>query len=333
LKIQDCNLNLQAVSMATFVRDEPEESWLRTTDTGSIPLSLFDLYRRASYLSFGSAPSFLKDSENILFSYFALMMRSLANSLTDADSECKELLEANKETYYPGKHLDDLTWTREKSEAAAKRASEAFRSLLMSLHASLDALSEIIAVFSQGTIKRLKVGRAEFASIEAWLETDYEQSSLITTPRDIYLSELHATLRPIIHAAPPECGWLPYMRHLRNKAAHLGDGPFRSSVLRGNDGGFYTFIPREWPYLWEKYMKPLGEQQSISMSDLLQRMLMHQDIDEFAQAALRKVKQVVSEACSLTAKAYTDFSNFGFNQIAFDELASNSKEFAFQHFI
>jgi hypothetical protein len=319
--------------MAPFVRDEPEELWLRARDQGAIPPSLFDLYRRASYLSFGSAPAFLKDGESILFSYFALMMRSLAQSLADADGECKELLEANKEICYLGKHLDDPTWTREKSEATAKRAKETFRDLLMSLHASLDALSEIVAVFSQGTINNLQVGRAQFSSIETWLKSNYKQPSIIATPRDVYLIDLHAKLQPIIHSQSPEAEWLPYMRHLRNKLVHLGDGPFRTSVLRGNDGGFYTFIPREWPFIWEKHLKPSGQEQPISMSDLILNTLIHQDIDEYAQGALCKVKQVISEACSLTAKAYTDFSNFGFNQIALSELTSKSKEFAFQHFI
>jgi hypothetical protein len=218
--------------MAPFVRDEPEELWLRARDQGAIPPSLFDLYRRASYLSFGSAPAFLKDGESILFSYFALMMRSLAQSLADADGECKELLEANKEICYLGKHLDDPTWTREKSEATAKRAKETFRDLLMSLHASLDALSEIVAVFSQGTINNLQVGRAQFSSIETWLKSNYKQPSIIATPRDVYLIDLHAKLQPIIHSQSPEAEWLPYMRHLRNKLVHLGDGPFRTSVLR-----------------------------------------------------------------------------------------------------
>ena len=333
MKIEDCELNPAGISMAPFVLNEPETPWITARDSGLIPLPLFDLYRRANYLSFGSAPPFLRDGDNILFSYFGLMMRSLLGSLTDADSDTKKFLEADKETYYPGRHTDDPTWTREKSEATGKRATEAFRSLLMSLNASLDSLSELIAIFSQGAIKNLEVGRSQFTSIEAWLKDTYQQPSLIATPRDVYLDALHTKLHPLVHCAPPESDWLPYMRLLRNKAAHLGDGPFRSSVLRGKDGGFYRFIPREWPYIWEKHMKPAGYQHPVPMPDLLRKTLIHQDVSEYAQGALRKVLQIATEAQSQTAHTYTDFSGFAFNQTALEELTANSKEFAFERFV
>jgi len=313
--------------MAPFVRDKPEESWTRGRDQGSIPLSLFELYRRANYLSFGSAPPFLKDGENILFSYFCMMLRSLALSLTDADQESKEFLRANRTTYYPGKLLEDPTWTKEKTEATSRHADQTFRNLLISLLASLDVLSEIIAVYSQGTIKNLEVGRAQFSSIETWLRVDYKPPAPTTTPSDTYLDELHAKLRPIIHCQPPESEWLPYMRMLRNKAAHLGSGPFRYIVLHGNDGAIYTFIPREWPYIWEKDINSPTQQQPTSTRDFLLKTLIHQDVVEYALGALRKVNEVISEACGLTADAYTKLSHFSFNQKALEEIKNNTKEF------
>ena len=220
LKLQNCILDRGVIAMAPLRRKEPEKSWTRGLENGQIPHSLFDIYRRAEYLSFCSAPRFLKDDDNVLFSYFSLMLRSLAASLIDVDGDVKEFLGAIKDSYHPHKRLEDPSWNADKSEAAAKRGIKAFRALLMSIQACLDALSEIVAFFSQGDIKRLKVGRAQFVWIEEWLKDDYPLR-LIATPRDIYLADLHAKLQPLVNCPPPECDWLPYMRMLRNKAAHF----------------------------------------------------------------------------------------------------------------
>jgi len=96
MKLQDCELNATAVAMAPIRRTAPEESWTKARDEGALPRSLFDLYRRANYLSFGTAPQFLKDSDSILFSYFGMMLRSLASSLIEAERECKEYVESIK---------------------------------------------------------------------------------------------------------------------------------------------------------------------------------------------------------------------------------------------
>ena len=334
MKLRDCDLNLHSIALAPFVRSEPEECWVRAKDHGLIPQSLFDLYKRANYLSFGTAPTFLKDGDGVLFSYFSLIVRSLMLSLLEAEDQLKELNEASSNTYYPGKRLDDPSWTSEKSEIAAKRANDAFRNILMALHTGLDALSELIAIFSQGKIKKLQLGLSQFSRIENWLKDEYLQSSVIASPQDMYLSNLHTLLRPIIHSPSPEVDWLPYMRLLRNKALHLGHGPFRSFALVGNDGKHYTFIPREWPYIWEKYMRHIDNQQpTVSMQELLVKTLAHQDIIEYAHGATRKVFEVIKETVNLTAKAYTEFSDFAFNQVALDELSSNSKEFSFEHFV
>ena len=333
MKLVDCDINPSAVSMSPLVRGEPEEMWLRGRARGTIPEPLFDIYRRASYLSFGSAPRFLRDNDHVLFSYFCMMIRSLASLLVDIDREKEALAEAERNQYYAGKEIDDPTWTKEKSEAASAQANRIFRNLLISLNGSLDTASEIIAIFSQGGIKDLQVGRAAFHAIEVWLRNDYKPTSRILTPRDIYLETLHTNLRPIVHCQPPEAEWLTYMRLMRNKVAHLGDGPLRFGRLRGSDGSVYTFAPRVWPYIWEKEMKPAGQQSPSDLPRILFQTLVHQDVVEYMSGAERKVRAVVHEACSLTAKAYTDFGNFGFNQVGLDELAQNSKECSFQHFV
>jgi hypothetical protein len=323
MKLQDCNLNPAAVVMAPFVRSDPEAEWVTARDQGRIPSSLFDLYRRAGYLSFGSAPQFLKDDEGILYSYFALIVRSLMASLLDASEYIHELEELKTREYYPGKNNDDPTWTPEKSNKAAKSSYDAFRNSLASLCASLDSLAEMIAIFSQGHIKNLHVGRAQFSRIEERLNEPQIEH---------LLDKVHAALYPLIYCDDPEAEWLSYMRMLRNKTSHLGPALFRTTVLRGQDGQFYKFVPREWPYLWEKYMKPEGIQPAMPMSELLKKTLAHQDIVDYSCGALKKVTGVIEDVLCLIGPAYTEFSDFGPNTIALNELTKNSKTFAFEHF-
>jgi hypothetical protein len=70
--IDNCNLNPAGISIAPFVYTEAEADWIQARDAGVIPASLFDLYLRANYLSFGSAPRFLRDDENALSTYFSM---------------------------------------------------------------------------------------------------------------------------------------------------------------------------------------------------------------------------------------------------------------------
>jgi hypothetical protein len=331
MKLEDCELNPKSIAIAPFIRSEPEEEWVQAKNTNQIPESLYEIYRKANYLSFGTAPPFLKDNDNVLFAYFGMILRGTMLFLVDANGYLVAFTEAAAENYYPGKRLEDPTWTRKKSELSQRRSSEAFRDLLQSLTGALDCASEIIAIFSQGGIKNLQVGYSQFSRIEAWLNGPVPKLGFITTPQQDYLETLYDRLRPIVNAPPPESEWLPYLRLVRNKASHLGDTAFRFSVLRGPDERYYTFIPREWPHLFEKYMKPAGYTHA-PIRDILLQTLNHQDIVEYAEGAVRKVTTLLDEALKVTAKAYTDFSNFTFNQKAFDELSDNSKSFAFEYF-
>jgi hypothetical protein len=81
--IDNGNLNPAGISIAPFVYTEAEANWIQARDASMIPASLFDLYLRANYLSFGSAASFLRDDESVLFSYFSMVVRSIKDSLAE----------------------------------------------------------------------------------------------------------------------------------------------------------------------------------------------------------------------------------------------------------
>jgi hypothetical protein len=71
------------------------------------------------------------------------------------------------------------------------------------------------------------------------------------------------------------------MRMLRNKAAHLGDAVFQYMALHDRDGQFYTFIPRQWPFIPEEHMHTADVAPAAAREpfpELLRRTLMHEDI-------------------------------------------------------
>jgi hypothetical protein len=198
----------------------------------------------------------------------------------------------------------------------------------------LDALSELVAILSPGKIVGLIVGRAQFGSIEAWLGKPNPPLPVVATPEEVYLAGLHAALAPIIFPPPPESGWLAFMRLLRNKSAHLGHPLFRKAVLRGHSGEPHVFIPRVWPFLWEKHMKPSGSgQPTESLTDLLTANLLHQDAISFAKGLRTKVLMVVDKALSQISPFYSTVEGFQPNATALVELQSQSKTSDFKEFL
>lgn len=333
MRLEECRLDVDLVVTASFQRREPEEDWVHARDSQVIPLTLFSLYARANYLSFGSAPPFLSDSENILFSYFSMVLRSLKESLVDAEEQLRLYVEAQGQVYDVGKRVRGEPWDK----TADQRAHRHFRYFLLSLQSALDVFADLAALFLPGFIPGLRLGRAQFSRIEAWLAKPVPPSGVILSPQQQFLTKLHDTLRPLIHPQSPstERDWLPLMRMLRNKAAHFGDPVFRSVGLHDKDGTFYTFVPRVWPCIWERHMKPADPTSSKDpnfLPKLLRQILVHQDIITYAQGLCRKVTDVVSAGASVLNEAFDQFKNFSSNQPALAELQGSSEVHDFECF-
>jgi len=111
--LDDCDLDsIDSFVGAPFQRKEPEEDWLEAYESKLIPASLFDLYRRANYLSFESGPPFLRDSDNVLFSYFGLSLRSVMESLVDGNEQVAGFIADNKLVYDPVKKFLGEPWDK-----------------------------------------------------------------------------------------------------------------------------------------------------------------------------------------------------------------------------
>jgi hypothetical protein len=328
--LDGCDLDIAGVVTAPLQRKEPEEDWLNANTAGSIPPALYGLYERASFLSFGTAPQFLSDQDNLLFSYFGLSLRSVMESLVDARDQSHSFAAAHELVYDPVKQIRGESWDKD----ANKRERRHFRDLLIALQTSLDALADVVAIFFPGGIKELEVGRAQFARVERWLQRPFVDTKLIVTPSEFFLKRLYDALKPLVQASAPETDWLPLMRMLRNKGAHLGTPLFRQVGLPqlGSDQQI-AFIPRQWPYLWEQLIKPAGHAPpSTPLPQLLRDTLIHQDVVTYAQGLLAKVNAVVAAGTLVLNDAYASFRDLPENQMAMLQLKSNFEQYRFEHF-
>lgn len=279
VRLEDCVLDADLFVTAPLVRSQPEVEWERARESKAIPESLYLLYCRAHYLSFGAAPLFLKDDENILFGYFSMLLRGLMESLSDAEEQLKLFVEAHSLVYDQGKVVRHERW----EASAAFRARRHFRDTLLSLQTSLDTLAELIAVFLTGVIPRFSLGRAQFVYIESWLAQTPPSFDAIITPYDDATRMLYDALRPLVHADGPERDWLRLMRMLRNKIAHLSPATCRTIGLHDKSLRFYEFLPRIWPFMWERHMQVRDSKRGEPnlLPNLFFEILVHQDIESY----------------------------------------------------
>ena len=66
---------------------------------------------------------------------------------------------------------------------------------------------------------------------------------------------------------------------------------FLGSVAKAR---LYAFIPREWPYLWERLIMSAGQQPATPFPELARASLIHQDIVTYSRGQLVKVQTVIA---------------------------------------
>jgi hypothetical protein len=252
-------------------------------------------------------------------------------SLTDSGEQLRGFIDDQGLTYDAGKEIHGESW----DPKADTRARRHFRDLLIALQSSLDALADLIALFFTGLIPGLRLGRAQFRRIEEWLRRTPKLSvGTIVTPYDHYLRQLFDALEPIVNATGPETDWLALMHMLRNKAAHLGQPVFRQVGLHDKTPKGYTFIPRQWPYIWERHLKPTGVSSTPPgfVSKLFEETLIHQDVVSYAGGLQSKVKDVIRAGIAALGTIYVHTQDFEHNQNALAELQGSAEAYAFEHF-
>jgi hypothetical protein len=331
MRLEECDTDVDLVSTAPFQRSEPEPEWVEANQKGIIPDSLFRLYARSKFLSFGSAPDFLRDKDHHIFSYFSLMLRGIKSNLVDADEDLRGFVEAEGKVYDFGKGARNEPW----EPTAHLKSKKHFRLVLLSLFSSLDCLAEVIALILPDSSHKVRIGRADFTDVEHWLKTELSTSNLILTPVQVKVRELHDALRPIVLSSGEEEDWFPFARLLRNKSAHLGTEQFRELGFSNKDKVFYTFLPTKWPLLWEEYIKLSGvsrEQDDSVGMDRMIASLMRQDKVSYLVGLRAKVMTVVDSAVKALDSSYLSFQDFEVNVSLAEKIRNSSQEFAFKAF-
>lgn len=321
MRLENFNLNGSAIVMAPFIRNEPESDWVTARDSGIVPQSMFALYTRSNYLSFGSAPSFLSDKDHFLFSYFGLVLKSIKDCLLDADDELLAFVAAQGKGYDPEKRIMNQKWDAEADDIARKN----FQLLLMSLLSSLDGASDLVALFLTNSIKGLLVGKAAFSKIEVWLQIPLPPPHFVVTPQQQKLEDLYKRIQPLVCTQGEEKDWLKFARILRNKSAHMRSS-MRHFTFKHYDQNLYTFLPRQWPFFWEQHMHTDGTVPPAGFKPLPQlflETLIHQDIVSYGHDLRDKVTTLLGETLAVIDMMYSEFQNFSQNQTALSQLLGN----------
>ncbi len=330
MRLEELNLDIAAIVMAPLVRNYPEPDWVAVKDSGILPESVFTLYTRSSYLSFGAAPTFLSDKDYFLFSYFGLVLRSIKDCLLEADGELQAFVKAQGKGYDPEKRLRGEEWDAG-ADAAARRN---FQLLLISLLACLDGAADLVALFLTDSIKGLVVGRAAFSTMEAWLRNPLPNSPLVITPRQQKLEDLYKRIEPLVCTHGEEQDWLKFARILRNKSAHMKNS-VRYSVFPHSDTNLYTFLPAHWPYLWEQHMHTDGTVPPAGfkpMPQLFLDTLIHQDIVSYGHDLRDRITTLLGKILEVVDAMYIEFQNFPQNQAALSQLVDNFETTGFRAF-
>jgi hypothetical protein len=200
MRLRDCILDVDLFVAAPFERNQPEERWVNARDSGAIPQELYELYEAAGCLSFRAGTRFLTDDQNVLFSYFSMLLNSLVDGLVDAREQLAVFKKDQNLTYDHGKKVRGERWDPE----ADLRARRHLRDFLIALDGSLDMVAEIIAIFLTGRIGGLRLGRGDFRTVERWAARPLGPSGLVSTPYDSHLQRLYDALKPLIRPVPPK---------------------------------------------------------------------------------------------------------------------------------
>jgi len=333
MKLQDCHMQLRTVLTAPLERDEPEPEWSNAHESEIIPEQLWNLYRSTRYLSGSALAGMETPQARMITVYVARLMRSVRECLVDASELREQMRQLSPLQYDPRK-----PYPHEFDREASRRHRSAFRSLLVNLLGSLDVFADLVAIILPRRVPRLAAGRATFTDMERWLAKPNQVTAAVVTPHEHHASELHNRLSPLIFVVSgPERDWLPLLRMYRNKVAHLGHESYTQFGLEHiSDDGLSFFIPRSWPFVAEQYasseVSPTPSGRLVDFSDVLTRWLMHQDLEEYSEGAIRKVREVLGVGFQVLHEAYVQLKSISPSQQVLEDLESSKQSFEFEYF-
>lgn len=331
MKLHDCVLEITKVISHPLVIERPEDDWVAARDRGIIPKALFRFYCCADYFSLSCAPRFLTDDDRILFSFLAGLTRGIRDSFDEAADLLGRIHAHQDHEYSPLKKLQGQDWDAK----ASIQKLRCFKYLIVNLSGALDQFAEIVSLFFYGDIEGLTVGRASFKTLNGLLQRPLPKATDIVSPQEHHFSRLHSVLSKEVVGHGAEVSWLKLFYLYRNKLAHLGSFMFPQISFHDRSGNFYAFIPNQWPCILEQHMKPAGTQageSSHSVQQFAEKFLVHQDIVEYSEGLVKRVRHLLDQGFGLLCDTYKEFRDFDPHPKVLKSLQKKSKSYAFRYF-
>jgi hypothetical protein len=328
MKLHECNLDITGVVARPLVKTEPEQEWIDAQKTGTIPPALYRFYTNSDFFSLRRSPKFLADSEKMLFPYVGALARGILESLREAEDLLEDLRTAHEKAYTPIKKAKGRQWDPKASEKALR----SFKHLVVTSIGVLDQFAEIVSIFFCGEIPNLQPGRASFEDLRKFSSIPLHLSKGVVSPRLPLIDKLHSHLNLEIAKSGAEKEWLELLLLYRNKLAHLGNAMFWRMGFPTEGGEFFDFLPNRWPLIIESEITTANESSKGNVRGFAIESLIHQDMIEYSQGLLVKIKHVLDGGFEVLCEAYRTFKNFDVNLKILESIKKQAKSYEFRYF-
>ncbi|MEP6957918.1 MAG: hypothetical protein ABI980_04245 [Nitrospirota bacterium] len=321
-------MDITGVVARPLVKTEPEQEWVDAEKTETIPPALYRFYINAEFFSLGRSPKFLADSEKMLFPYVGALARGILESLREAEDHIKDLRMAHEKEYTPIKKAKGREWDPKASEKALR----SFKHLVVTSIGVLDQFAEIVSIFFCGEILNLQPGRASFEDLRKFSSAPLYLSKAVISPRLPLIEKLHSHFSLEITKSGAEKEWLELLLLYRNKLAHLGNAMFWRMGFHTEGGECFDFLPNRWPLIFESEITAADESSIGTVRGFAEESLIHQDMIEYSQGLLVKIKHVLNGGFEVLCEAYLTFKNFDVNPDIPKSIKKHSKSYEFRYF-
>ena len=328
MKLQDC-LGADLFVSAPPERDEPESVWTDSLQRGLIPQALYDLYRATNYLSPSGIAGWQTEASRGVSGYFARVVRGLHECVVESGELLDQVLEMMPQLYTP---LNRGNVER----ASVSKFRGAFRLLFINFVGSLDAMAELVALVLPQEIPALRAGRGSFGPLLKWVRKPLPAVQGIISPARFHAENLHTVLASLLSASADRKDWVTLVRLYRNKLTHFGHQAWINFGLQCSDRKIYYFLPREWPFIPERFMElrvagAVREDSPRAAQDQLESTLIHVDTAFFLQEINTRIRGVLEAALREVLSAITAFRIANPEEL-FVQIMDNKEKAAFTDF-
>ncbi len=332
MKLNECEYDAAAVVTGAYIRTAPQPFWVEARDKEIIPKSLFLLYYSADYCSIEKSPPYLADEERLLFTYFGIILNALLNSIIESNELYDSICAIDKNLYNPLKKRKGETW----DDDAPNKQWRYLKSFILELYSSLDLLAELISLLFPNIVPRNSLGKSMYSNVYAWLKNNRNNlNDTLVNPIMGQAKTLYDALVKEHVENDPEEHWYELLRLFRNKLAHLGSPTLRKLVLHDKDGNFYRFLPKIWPFIWEKDIKLPGEsdgsEEKVGL-DFFEKIFIHEDILSFCKNSRIKIFDYLELALSILNDSYGILKVMPLNSVALEQLKANTQAYKFCYY-